>query len=850
MLTSVVVPLLVRAAKEDGDEGQAYAQRLLTLVVVVLGRRLAAPRPGGAAGRRPLRRRPRPRGARPGHRARAVLPAAGALLRRRRGARGGAQHPRPLRPADVGAGAQQRRRHRHRARVPRRARRRAADAGVADRPARWPCSGSAPRSASSPRPSRWCRRCAPPASRFRPRWDLGELGLRQVGSLAKWVLRLRRRQPARLPGRGQPVARTTRWSSQGRGYPSYVYAFVLWQLPHAIVAVSVITALLPRMSRAAADGRTDDLRASLNRGLRLTVAVLVPAAVAFVVLGREVAVLVFARGQVSVEEARFIGLLLGVFAVGLVPFSTYQLQLRAFYAMQDTRTPTLINLGVNATLVVVDVSLYLLLPDAYKVVGLAAGHAASFVAGLVICSVVLSRRIGGLDLAPVVRTAVRCLVAVLVPALLAVGVASLVGRTARAGTARRGRRARGRRRGAGVGLRAGHPADAGAGGGRGGRPGAAPGRAGLIARWTPVRVHLKPTPLRADQPVVTSDRGDIVLGWLTKLVVTLSLLGLVGFDLISLAGRASRPRTTPSRRPGPPRAPGTAPPRCRPRTTRPWPRWSSTATPSTRRLLGRPRRDGHPHPAAHRADPARGEGAAAGGVRRGAPHRVGHAAPLTGPEPVPPVGSARPLGPSGRTGRGGPVAPVPGRRAVRPVLRSGDLLAGRYCLEHPVEPAPRADAADDSPAVLWRATDEVLARPVAVKLLRAVGDRGATAAQPFLAAAATAGSLTSPVLARVYDAALEQGRGRGRRRVRHQRVGGRPGPRGGAARGRAVRAGPGVRAGRRGRGGAARRAPARRRARPGPPGQRPARAGRRAGPHRRGHLQRAARPGRAVRAGR
>lgn len=46
---------------------------------------------------------------------------------------------------------------------------------------------------------------------------------------------------------------------------------------------------------------------------------------------------------------------------------------------------------------------------------------------------------------------------------------------------------------------------------------------------------LKPTPLRADQPDVTSDRGDIVLGWLTKLVVTLSLLGVVGFDLISLA---------------------------------------------------------------------------------------------------------------------------------------------------------------------------------------------------------------------------------------------------------------------------------------------------------------------------
>ena len=260
---------------------------------------------------------------------------------------------------------------------------------------------------------------------LRLRWDLRSVGLRKIGSLAKWVLlyvvanQLAYLVVVRLSTADELV-------SAGRGYPSYVYAFVLWQLPHAIVAVSVITALLPRMSRAAADGRTEDLRASLNRGLRLTICVLVPAAAVFIVLGPEIATVVFARGQIDVEEARYIGMLLAVFAVGLVPFSTYQLQLRAFYAMQDTRTPTLINLGVNATLIVVDVTLYLLLPDRLKVLGLAAGHATSFLAGLVLCSYVLSRRIGGLDLAIVVRTTVRCTVAVLLPALLALGVAAVV----------------------------------------------------------------------------------------------------------------------------------------------------------------------------------------------------------------------------------------------------------------------------------------------------------------------------------------------------------------------------------------------------------------------------------------
>ena len=71
----------------------------------------------------------------------------------------------------------------------------------------------------------------------------------------------------------------------------------------------------------------------------------------------------FAHVRTTADEARTIGTLLAVFACGLVAFSSYQLQLRAFYAMQDTRTPTLINLGVNITTVAVDVGLFVVLPD-------------------------------------------------------------------------------------------------------------------------------------------------------------------------------------------------------------------------------------------------------------------------------------------------------------------------------------------------------------------------------------------------------------------------------------------------------------------------------------------------------
>lgn len=99
------------------------------------------------------------------------------------------------------------------------------------------------------------------------------------------------------------------------------------------------------------------------------------------------------------------------------------------------------------------------------------------------------------------------------------------------------------------------------------------------------------------------------------------------------------------------------------------------------------------------------------------------------------------------------MAPPPGSRALRPVLAEDDLLAGRYRL---VRPVPLASPEDSGPAVLWLAHDEVLARPVAAKVLPAGGKRGAAAARPFLEAAAASGSLAHPVLARVYDAAVEE----------------------------------------------------------------------------------------------
>lgn len=258
--------------------------------------------------------------------------------------------------------------------------------------------------------------------RFRLRLGLKGTGLGSAARLAGWVLCyvvVNQLGLLVIVNLANAAARDS-----GSGFSAYIYAYTLFQLPYAVVSVSVITALLPRMSRSAVDGRLADVRSDLSSGLRLTAVVLLPAALGFLVLGPALATVVFAHGQVTVAGAEQIGAVLAAFAVGLVPFSAFQLQLRAFYAMRDTRTPALVNVVVNLVNVGVDVALYEILPPRDRVTGLALGFALSYVAGLALSSVLLRRRLTGLDGARVLRTTTRLLVAATLGAAVAAGLAA------------------------------------------------------------------------------------------------------------------------------------------------------------------------------------------------------------------------------------------------------------------------------------------------------------------------------------------------------------------------------------------------------------------------------------------
>ncbi len=237
--------------------------------------------------------------------------------------------------------------------------------------------------------------------RFKPRFDLRGVGLGNAYRAAAWtVLFVLVNQIGYLVivqlATSAGAAAKTAGLDVGIGFTPYTKAHLIMLLPHAIVAVSVVTALLPRMSRSAVDRDLDSVRADLSNGLRIIAVATVPAAFLLLVLGREIATTLYGLFT-DVASASYIGYVLQAFGLAVIPFSAQYLLLRGFYALEDTRTPVRINVWINVANVVFAIIAWQLLPLQWRVVGIAAGYGLAYVIGLILTVRILGRRIGGMN---------------------------------------------------------------------------------------------------------------------------------------------------------------------------------------------------------------------------------------------------------------------------------------------------------------------------------------------------------------------------------------------------------------------------------------------------------------------
>ncbi|WP_269855407.1 murein biosynthesis integral membrane protein MurJ [Streptomyces sp. RPT161] len=257
--------------------------------------------------------------------------------------------------------------------------------------------------------------------RIRPRFDWRGHGLGHAAKLAKWTFLFVLANQAGMV----VVTQLATWAGAvadkqghpGTGITAYNYALLLWQMPQAIITVSVMTAVLPRISRAAADGDASAVRDDLSYGLRTSAVAIVPCAFAFLALGVPMATMMYSSSGEA--GARNIGYVLMAFGLGLIPYSVQYVVLRGFYAYEDTRTPfynTVIVATVNAA---ASGLCFLTLPARWAVVGMAASYGLAYVVGVGVAVKRLGKRLGGdLDGAHVVRTYARLIGASLPAALL------------------------------------------------------------------------------------------------------------------------------------------------------------------------------------------------------------------------------------------------------------------------------------------------------------------------------------------------------------------------------------------------------------------------------------------------
>ncbi|NNN31940.1 murein biosynthesis integral membrane protein MurJ [Streptomyces sp. S3(2020)] len=265
--------------------------------------------------------------------------------------------------------------------------------------------------------------------RMRLRFDWKGHGLGKAAMLAKWtILFVLANQAGALVVTQLSTASGIDSGVKGTGFAAYANAQLIWGLPQAIITVSLMAALLPRISRSAAENDAGAVRDDISQGLRTTAVAIVPIAFGFVSLGIPMCTLIF--GASGADQATNMGFMLMAFGLGLIPFSVQYVVLRAFYAYEDTRTPfynTVIVAAVNAAASAI---CFFVIPARWAVVGMAASYGLAYAVGVGVAWNRLRKRLGGdLDGARVMRTYARLCIASVPAAVLSGAVCYGIGHT-------------------------------------------------------------------------------------------------------------------------------------------------------------------------------------------------------------------------------------------------------------------------------------------------------------------------------------------------------------------------------------------------------------------------------------
>ncbi len=172
----------------------------------------------------------------------------------------------------------------------------------------------------------------------------------------------------------------------------YTYTWLVLQLPFGMIGVTILTVVMPRLSRNAAADDTPAVLADLSLATRLTMVTLIPAVAFMTVAGPAIGSALFAYGKFGEVDANYLGMAIALSAFTLIPYALVLLQLRVFYARDDPWTPILMIVVITAVKIAASLLAPHLTDDPELVAGyLGTANGLGFVAGAVLGHVLLRR---------------------------------------------------------------------------------------------------------------------------------------------------------------------------------------------------------------------------------------------------------------------------------------------------------------------------------------------------------------------------------------------------------------------------------------------------------------------------
>ena len=256
---------------------------------------------------------------------------------------------------------------------------------------------------------------------YRPRFDFRNAGLGHTLRLGVWtVLFVVVNQAAYTV---VTALATSGSGKHGTGYTTYANSFLLTQVPHSIITVSLATAVLPTLSARVVAVDPRGFAYGVARTLRSSIAIVLPFAALLPVLATDLGHVLFGFGA-SASQYKSYGPTIAMFAPGLVFFTLQYVLLRGFYALERNKTVFRMQCLVGAVNIAAAVLFVRHVSPEHTAPALAAAYGLAYLVGSVNAYARLNRRIGPLRTDLMIRFAIRM---VLVTAV-ATAIAWVLGR--------------------------------------------------------------------------------------------------------------------------------------------------------------------------------------------------------------------------------------------------------------------------------------------------------------------------------------------------------------------------------------------------------------------------------------